>query len=97
MTKNYGVKVKIRRWFGQGENRRIIEDVLRNITEIHYNYGFMEGYGKQMRTIDEIKRTIDGGRIAFESDIQAHGLTIEIKDIVEFETEPETTKIKESD
>ena len=66
---NYGFNIKIKLKDGT-------EEVLHNITEIHYNYGGTK-------------------RIAFESDIFATGITIEIKDIGEFETELASKKEKE--
>ena len=69
---NYGSNIKIKLKDGT-------EDILHNITEIHYNYGSVNGEK----------------RIAFESDIFATGITMFIKDIEEFETELASKKEKE--
>ena len=66
---NYGMKVTID--FGVWA----IPTVLRNVTEIHYNY----------------PSTYQGdARIAFESDIHSTGCTYKISDIEQFETSLET-------
>jgi hypothetical protein len=50
--------------------------ILRNITEIHYNYN---SYFH-----------ITDNRIAFESDLHHTGITYNLSDLLEFETELET-------
>jgi len=75
--KNFGIKVNIK--FVENSLYEKTE-ILRNITEIHYNYsnGLYDG----------------DNRIAFESDIHSSGCTYSIKDILEFETSLETNKAK---
>ena len=70
---NYGMKVRIkhRHW------KKYI--ILRNVTEIHYNYR-------------ELLRSIDMESIAFESSIHSAGCTYLIKDIMEFEAKSESKK-----
>ena len=66
---NFGMQVKIS--FGVWA----IPTVLRNVTEIHYNYpSFFPA----------------DARIAFESDIHSTGCTYNLSDIEEFETSLET-------
>lgn len=71
---DYGIKVKLTTDFGLMTEVTI----LRNVTEIHYNYN----------------RSSTGGRpkIAFESDIHGTGITRYIDNVLEFETFPETEK-----
>lgn len=66
---NFGMQVKIS--FGVWA----IPTVLRNVTEIHYNYP--SSYAGE-------------ARVAFESDIHQTGCTYKISDIEEFETSLET-------
>lgn len=72
MTENLGVKVTLKRYYPEvGE----VNEVLRNVTEIHYNY---QSCNKPSNSV------------AFESSIHGSGITCEISAIVEFETIPET-------
>lgn len=56
--------------------------VLRNVTEIHYNYNRKE----------PAMVALMGPQIAFESDIHQSGNTFRVSDIAEFETFGETEK-----
>ena len=53
--------------------------VLRNVTEIHYNYN----HG--------VLKTPDY-RVAFESNVHGTGITYSASDVVEFDATPETEK-----
>jgi hypothetical protein len=55
------------------------EAILRNVTEIHYNYN-----------ADTVP--VLSGRIAFESDIHGTGIVYAMKDVREFQVTPETKK-----
>jgi len=78
-NKNYGVKVWIK--YNEKFPFKNKEDILRNVTEIHYNF----------KPIDEFS----GKRIAFESDIHQTGLVRKVEQIDEFETSLEFRKEKE--
>lgn len=73
----YGMKVKVK-LNAQG---RPEDTVLRNVTEVHYNYKYPGG--------------VLPNRVAFESDIHGTGITYSLSGdgvirIVEFEVTPET-------
>jgi hypothetical protein len=90
---NYGMKVNIcyRKdcWIAESikKSKGIIDgkwhDVLRNVTEIHWNFESPLNIDKEI-----------GKRVAFESDIHGTGILRCITDIEEFETELETKKQK---
>lgn len=68
----YGVAVDLRLTSG----RRLI---LRNVTEIHYNY-------------ESPLQAQLGPQIAFESNVHCDGITYPMKNVKEFETHGETEK-----
>jgi len=76
---NYGNKVLLKRTF----DGKLDVSVIRNVTEIHFNYPKIHEKDKE------------SGRIAFESDIHGTGFTMLISEILEFETDCETEKATE--
>jgi hypothetical protein len=84
---NYGMKVTIK--FSKtgiyGMNGHT-HDVLRNVTEIHYNFNHMFAKNApKTSTLNEV-------RIAFESEVHGTGNTYAITDILEFTTSLETER-----
>ena len=75
---NHGMKVKIK-FSDESPYMDIKKEILRNITEIHFNYNQKH---PQCYT--------PGIKIAFESDIHHTGVTYNFEYIQEFETELET-------
>ena len=77
---NYGMKVTQQiRWT---ETDEVVQQVLRNVTEVHYHYP----------TVGSDPRV----RVAFESDIHSTGITYavagegELLELIEFEVRPDT-------
>lgn len=91
MSENLGMKVTIfyaktsALYHGSGYIKGCIPGtILRNVTEIHYDYNH------NLR--EQGLKTFQDVSIAFESDIHQTGMTYYIKDIAEFKTELETEK-----
>jgi hypothetical protein len=80
MAKNFGMRVQIT--FNKLCKFKNKTETLRNVTEIHYNYP------------SSLNKFI-GKSIAFESNIHKTGITYQLADIDEFETELENKKEKE--
>lgn len=77
----FGMKVQI--WKADGTI-----EVLRNVTEIHYNH--------RRRLFDDLPETstLRELMIAFESDIHQGGVNMSFDNVVEFETSMETEKVE---
>ncbi len=83
INKNYGCKVEIKlNKLGSFKDCKNHKVILRNVTEIHYNY-------------PSHVSAIIGKSIAFESNIHGTGVTYQLADIDEFETTLENKKEKE--
>ena len=72
---NFGNKVRLVR----NINGNVFEEIIRNVTEIHYNY----------KTVEKEPR------VAIESDIHSTGFTFKVSELVELETFLEDSIVNE--